>query len=502
MTAAPSPDAFAAPHRGPRLPATGVRTFFIHTFGCQMNVHDSDRMHAMLCDAGFVPARDAAHADLVVVNTCSVREKAEQKLDSALGKLRRLKARRRFPPVVAVTGCVASQRGNGLLTHMPFVDIALGPDNLHELPALALAAASGAPRSARTGLDPASCEFLALPRGARPPGPSAFVSISKGCDERCSFCIVPQVRGPERHRAAGEVAAEVARLVEAGALQVVLLGQTVNGYRDPAAELASVQVERGGERARSDFPALLRLLSRQVPGLARLRYASPHPRYFGSELARAHRDLEVLCRHVHMPVQSGSDAVLRRMVRRHTRAEYLESVAALREARPDLTVSTDIIVGFPGETDADFEATLALMREARFSGVYGFKYSPRPGTPALRLGDDVPEPVKSARLAAVFRLSDELQAEQLSRLVGSVQHVLLEEMSPRGDGRLSGRTERNEIVHLAPEGGLDLGSGIVPVRITRAFRHSLEGRWVGPRPPARESPPRRTVRLPLHGRGA
>ncbi len=447
--------------------------FYIHTFGCQMNVHDSQRMGDILRTTGMHEADSPSDADLIVVNTCSVREKAEAKLDSELGQLKRLKKHSR-PPVLAVAGCVARQRGQALLDRMPYVDIVLGPDRIQDLPALARAAADGAPPVVHTAFDIDSPTFLRIGTSSSLGAPSAFVAISKGCDERCSFCIVPSTRGPERHRPADEIVAEIDALVSGGAKEIVLLGQTVNGYRDPSGALADRRAGRG--IASSDFPALLRRIADQVPALKRLRYTSPHPRYFDRSLADAHRDLDVLCRHVHMPVQSGSDPVLRRMLRRHSRQEYLESVRMLREARADMTFGTDLIVGFPGETDDDFAQTLSLMREVRFAGVFAFKYSPRPDTAALKLDGELPDEVKSDRLARLFELSDDLLAAHFATLVGTVQHVLVEEQGPRGDGRLSGRTERNEIVHLPA--GLALGD-IVPVRIQRAFRHSLEGVVLG-----------------------
>ena len=450
-----------------------MHRFYIHTFGCQMNVHDSERMGDILRTTGMLEVQAPSDADLIVVNTCSVREKAESKLDSELGVLKRLK-RRSPAPVLAVAGCVARQRGQALLDRMPYVDIVLGPDRIQDLPALARAAADGAPPVVHTAFDIDSPTFLRIGASAAAGAPSAFVAISKGCDERCSFCIVPSTRGPERHRPADEIVAEIDALVAGGTKEVVLLGQTVNGYRDPSGALAARRAGHG--IASSDFPALLRRIAEQVPALKRLRYTSPHPRYFDRALADAHRELDVLCRHVHMPVQSGSDAVLRRMLRRHTRQEYLASVRMLREARPDMTIGTDLIVGFPGETDDDFEQTLSLMREVPFTGVYAFKYSPRPDTAALKLEGELPEEVKSERLGRLFELSDDLLATHFAKLLGTVQQVLVEAEGPRGDGRLSGRTERHEIVHLPP--GLGLGE-IVLVRIQRAFRHSLEGTVVG-----------------------
>lgn len=464
-----------------------MQSFFIETFGCQMNVHDSERMHGLLTAAGLKAVDSPCDADLVVVNTCSVREKAEQKLDSELGKLRRLKTQRDGRPILVVAGCVASQRAEAVLKRMPFIDVVIGPDNLAELPALAFAADGGAPPVVRTRFDLDAPAFLPLSASEAPP--SAFVSISKGCDERCSFCIVPRTRGPERHRPAREIIDEVRKVVDQGALEIVLLGQTVNGYRDPSGVLDTEPNDGTG------FASLLRAIASQVPALKRLRYTSPHPRWYGTPVAEAHHDLEVLCRHVHMPVQSGSDRVLKRMIRRYDREEFLAISRRLRAARPDLTISSDIIVGFPGETDEDFEQTLSIMKEARFFGVYAFKYSPRPGTPALRFGDDIPEDVKSARLARVFELSEALQADHLRALVGTEQRVLIQEEGPRGDGRLCGHTERNEIAHLADSKSLGVRSGIVSVRITQAWKHSLEGELIGePVAPQRRTGP---VHLPV-----
>jgi tRNA-2-methylthio-N6-dimethylallyladenosine synthase len=447
-----------------------MQRFFIRTLGCQMNVHDSDRVHELLCDAGLDPVGSPEEADLIVVNTCSVREKAESKLDSEMGKLRKLKKARTEPTVLVVAGCVARQRGEAMLKRMPFVDVVVGPDNLLALPKMAKAAAEGAPPTVATEWDLDQPTFLRSRPRSEGIGPSAFVSISKGCDERCSFCIVPSTRGPERHRPASEIVAEIRDLVAGGAQEIILLGQTVNNYQDPTGELG-----RRPPLAKSDFASLLRRVVNDVPRLARLRYTSPHPRYYDGSLIEAHRDLDVLCRHVHMPVQSGSDRMLKRMLRRHERDDLLAAVHGLRKVRPDLTVSTDLIVGFPTETDEDFELTLSLMREVPFVGVYAFKYSPRPGTPALRLGDDVTEGVKSERLARVFEVSETLMREHLDRLVGTAQKVLIEEPNPRGDGGLSGHTDRNEIVHVEPGTSLRVGDGVVPLRIVRAYKHSLVG---------------------------
>jgi len=325
----------------------------------------------------------------------------------------------------------------------------------------------------------------------------------KGCNERCSFCIVPTTRGPERYRPSSEILAEIRKLVQGGVREVTLLGQTVNSYRDPeqalpAAPLAGEGVRLWGTRAAADeteFPALLRAIAASSPDLRRLRYTSPHPRHLTPALARAHGDLPVLVRHVHMPVQSGSDRVLKRMIRRYSIAEYEERIDMLRDAVPGLTVSTDVIVGFPGETREDFEATLGVVRRVGFTGVFGFKYSVRPFTPALKLGDDVPEAEKTARLAELFACVEERRRAHLESLVGTRQAVLAE-----GTGKgseLAGRTERNEIVHFAAP--TRLVGQIVDVTITRAFKNSLLGECLepAPEPSPPRSPPRKRRALPL-----
>ncbi len=481
----------------------------MQTFGCQMNVHDSDRMEEVLVAHGWRPVTSPEEADLVVLNTCSVREKAEQKLRSEVGKLAPLK-RQRPDLVICVAGCVAQQEGEKLLKRIGHVDLVIGPDNLAELPALALAQRSGEPPLARTVFDLEAPRFLAASPAPGAAPVSAFVTTMKGCDERCSFCIVPYTRGPERYRPSAEILDEVSRWVAAGTREVVLLGQTVDSYRD-----AALPPPEASDPDESQFPALLRLLASRVapfdpaypdrPGLARVRYTSPHPRHATASLARAHAELDVLARHVHLPVQSGSDRVLRRMIRRYTRAEYVARAARLRAARPGLTLSTDIVVGFPGETEDDFLETLSIVREAEFTSLFGFKFSPRPHTPALRLTDDVPETVKSERLARLFDVSEAQGRTHLASLVGTRQRVLVEGASPAADKGVplvSGRTERNEIVHLeAPEGRSATGR-IVEVEIVRANKHSLVGRWtagaLASLPVATTRTPRRALPMAPH----
>ncbi len=489
--------------------------YVVQTFGCQMNAHDSERMEGVLRAAGGVAAARIEEADLVVFNTCSVREKAEQKLRSEVGRLAAIK-RERPGLVVAVAGCVAQQEGERLLERIRHIDIVIGPDNIPELPALLMEQMAGAPPVARAEHDLEAPRFLtwepvassapaaepgATARGQRGAPVVAFVTTMKGCDERCSFCVVPHTRGPERYRPTREIVDEVRRFVEAGAREILLLGQTVDSFRDAALPPAD-EDDEDDERQRAlgrtsdsprdatQFPHLLRAIAREVPaydrrkpgapGLARLRYTSPHPRHATASLARAHAELDVLARHVHLPVQSGSDRVLRRMIRRYTRAEYLARANRLLRAREGLTLSTDVIVGFPGETEDDFAQTLSLVNEVGFVSLYGFKYSPRPHTPALRLGDDVPEAVKKERLARLFEAAEGLGDAHRAKLVGTRQHVLVEGPGKREKGDLSrdrvqGRTERSEIVHIDAPGAASLVGLVVEVVIARANRHSLVG---------------------------
>ncbi len=450
-------------------------SYSIVTFGCQMNAHDSERMHEVLRGQGYREASDSDEADVIVLNTCSVREKAEHKLRSEVGRLAPVK-RARPETLVVVAGCMAQQEGDALRKKMPIIDVVLGPDNIPELPALLADVSTGGLPVVRTVFDLDAPSFLRsdpVVRGGAPA--SAYVTVMKGCDERCSFCIVPYTRGPERYRASDEVVDEITRLVAAGAAEVTLLGQTVNSYSDPSKRLSPAPEAAADDPDESEFAALLRRIAIEVPGLKRLRYTSPHPRHLTPSLIAAHRDLDVLAQHVHLPVQSGSDRVLKRMIRRYRRDEYVERVNRLRAARPGLTLSTDIIVGFPGETDEEAEATVDLVREIGFVGVFGFKYSPRPYTPALKLGDDVSEADKSRRLTRLFEVSEALLAHHLTTLVGRTEPVLIEGRSKSGDDRLAGRTRRNEIVHLPNTAHLDLVGRVVDAHITIARKHSLEG---------------------------
>lgn len=462
--------------------------YYIETFGCQMNVHDSQRMEDSLQASGWQCTSKAEDADLIVFNTCSIREKAEHKLRSEMGRLRPLKTAN--PDlVIAIAGCVAQQEGEALLRDIPHVDILVGPDNLAELPMLTETIRLGGPPVARTVFDLESPMFLTAATGfmsGRTAPISAFVTTMKGCDERCSFCVVPYTRGPERYRSMQEIIQEIQALIANGAREITLLGQTVNSWSPP--ETYSLDDERSLRHRESQFPELLYQISKQVPALQRLRYTSPHPRHLTPALIQAHAELSALAKHVHLPVQSGSDRLLKRMIRRYTRHEFIERANALKTQCPGLTLSTDVIVGFPGETDQDFEQTLSLIREVGFVALFGFKFSPRPHTPALKLADDVPESVKSERLAELFNVMEHQQQVHLTSLVGSTASVLIEgESRPNQKNiptqtssitRIMGRTERNEIVHIeVPQGrdGTSLLGTFVPVTLSQANAHSLMG---------------------------
>lgn len=453
--------------------------FNVITFGCQMNMHDSQRIEDTLRAAGYSESESPGGADVVVLNTCSVREKAEHKLRSEVGRLKLLK-KRNPRLLIAVAGCVAQQEGEKLIRSLPAIDLVIGPDNIKELPALLRNADLGAPAQVRTVFDYDEPSFLSA-SAVTPGAATAFVTTMKGCDERCTFCVVPFTRGSERYRASEEILAECELLVNSGVREITLLGQTVDSYTDPTQALPKAQaagegVLRWGRRGmnaedETEFPSLLRAIVARTPGLARLRYTSPHPRHLTPALVLAHQQLPALVRHVHMPVQSGSNSVLKRMGRRYTREEYLERTGLLMDAVPGLTLSTDMIVGFPAETDEDFEQTLRLVTERRFIGVYAFKYSPRPFTAALKLRDDVPDEVKSERLARLIELSEDIRRVHLRSLIGTTQSVLVEGVSRTG--AYSGRTERNEIVHFGCSE--DPSGELLDVTVERALKHSLVG---------------------------
>ena len=431
---------------------------FIRTFGCQMNEYDSEKISAVLAGAeGLAPAASADDADVIVFNTCSVREKAQEKVFADLGRIRHLK---RANPhlMIAVGGCVASQEGGALVERAPYVDVVFGPQTLHRLPEL-LARRRASGRAQVDVSFPEMEKFDRLP-AAPAPGPAAFVSIMEGCSKYCSFCVVPYTRGPEVSRPFDDVVAEIAGLAAKGVKEVTLLGQNVNAWRG----------EIDGDIA--DFAELLYFVN-DIQGLERIRYTTSHPREFTQRLIDAHAELPGLAAHVHLPVQSGSDRVLAAMKRGYTSLEYRSIVRRLRKAMPEISITSDFIVGFPGETEADFAATLALASDLRFDGSYAFLYSARPGTPAAELEDAVPATEKKARL---LRLQAQLDAQARSvseAMVGTVQRVLVEGHSKRNPAELAARTSNNRTVNFA--GGGELVGSFMSLRITEARQHSLRG---------------------------
>ncbi len=445
-----------------------TRKVFIKTFGCQMNEYDSARMADVLGAAeGYEPTDDPEAADLILFNTCSVREKAQEKVFHDLGRVKHLK-RRNPNLVIGVAGCVASQEGAAIVERAPYVDLVFGPQTLHRLPRMmARRRESGRPQVDISF--PEIEKFDALPP-PRVEGASAFVSVMEGCSKYCTFCVVPYTRGDEVSRPLEDVLAEVAGLAAQGVKEVTLLGQNVNAYRG----LLDKADGPGGEAA--DFALLLEYVA-EIPGIERIRYTTSHPREFTQRLIDAHARIPKLVSHLHLPVQSGSDRILAAMKRGYTALEYKSIVRRLRAARPDLALATDIIVGFPGETEADFEATLRLVEEVGFDASFSFVYSPRPGTPAAALADDTPQEAKLARL---YRLQERIdrQAQAVSAaMVGTVQRVLVEGPSRKDADELMGRTENNRVVNFAGQPRL-IGQ-FVDVVITDSLPNSLRGRLVG-----------------------
>jgi tRNA-2-methylthio-N6-dimethylallyladenosine synthase len=448
-------------------PGRTRKRLFIRTYGCQMNAYDSARMAEVLAPFGYLPADGPEGADMVVLNTCHIREKASEKVYSELGRLRRLqveKARAGGRMILAVAGCVAQAEGAEMVRRAPFVDIVLGPQTYHRLPEMVACAsrAGGAPV-----LDtefPPEPKFDALPEARGVDGVGAFLTVQEGCDRFCTFCVVPYTRGAEHSRPVAAVVAEAERLVAAGAREITLLGQNVNAYHG-----------RGRDGAAWSLARLVRRLAR-IRGLARIRYTTSHPRDMGDDLIAAHADESKLMPHLHLPVQTGSDRVLEAMNRGHTGDDYRRLVERLRAARPDLALSSDFIVGFPGESERDFAATLALVREIGFASAFSFKYSPRPGTPAAAGGGHVPEADKRARLAELQALL-EAQARAFNEAtVGRTVPVLLEKPG-RHRGQMVGRSPYLQPVHVAAEGH-PIGA-IVEAEVVACRPNSLAGRIVG-----------------------
>jgi tRNA-2-methylthio-N6-dimethylallyladenosine synthase len=437
------------------------RKYFIETYGCQMNVHDSERMAGLLDQAGYEPTTDDGDADVVLINTCSVREKAEEKLFTRLGEFHQMQLETGHRPLVAVAGCVAQQEGAQILRRSKAVDVIVGTQNLKRLPMLVEQALDTPARRAPVmDLDPLGDVSFPLGIARREDPFKAYVTIIEGCNEFCAFCVVPYTRGHERMRPVADILAEARHAVATGAREIQLLGQIVNHYQAP-------------DDPACDFAGLLERLH-EVDGLERIRFASPHPRHVTPRMIAALRTLPKVCRHLHLPVQSGSTRILSAMRRRHTREDYLALIARLRDAIPDIALSTDMIVGFPGETADDFAETLSLTEAVRYHSMFSFKYSGRPNTLALkRLPDDVTDDEKTRRIVALQALQKQIQGELFLEAVGRTEPVLVDSKSRRREWELSGRTSGNTVVNFSGKAAW-IGR-LIPVRITGANPYSLRG---------------------------
>ncbi len=458
-----------------------TKRVYIKTYGCQMNVYDSARMADVLAPLGFAAADGPEEADMVVLNTCHIREKAAEKVYSELGRLNRLKRRRRASGgefLIAVAGCVAQAEGEEMRRRAPFVDIVCGPQAYHRLPELIERARNDPARGAIDTDFPVESKFDHLPEAASPQGIGAFLSVQEGCDKFCTFCVVPYTRGAELSRPVEAVLAEARRLVDQGAREITLLGQNVNAYHGAAPSVSATGGTTWG------LGRLIRALA-AFDGLCRIRYTTSHPRDMDDELIAAHRDVPALMPFLHLPVQSGSDAVLARMNRRHDADAYRRLVDRLRAARPDLALSSDFIVGFPGESDADFAATLRLIADVFYAQSFSFKYSPRPGTPAAEMSDQVAEPIKAERLAELQALLKRQQDKFNRAAVGKVMPVLFDRPG-RSPGQLVGRSPWLQPVH-ADAGAVDMGA-MRDVRIRAAHANSLAGELVPQAAPAAATP--------------
>jgi len=440
---------------------------FVKSFGCQMNVYDSQRMADVAGGQGYTETAEIADADLIVLNTCHIRERASEKIYSELGKIRELKQERAalgLETTLVVAGCVAQAEGREMLRRQPAVDLVVGPQNYHRLPDLL--------REARKGYGIVDTEFpledkfdhlpVATPEATRARGVSAFVTVQEGCDKFCSFCVVPYTRGAEFSRPVAKILAEIESLTRAGAREITLIGQNVNAYHGE------------GENGAANLADLLAAAVR-VPGVLRLRYSTSHPNDMSDDLIRAHAEIEALAPYLHLPVQSGSDRILAAMNRRHDVGAYLDVIARARRARPDIAFSSDFIVGFPGETDADFEATLALVREVEFSSAFAFKYSSRPGTPAADVKEQVPAAVKAERLLMLQQLL-ETQRQAFNLATVGKRFGVIFDKAGRHAGQLIGRTPYMQSVHA--EADVSRLGALTEVEILGLKPNSLSGRVV------------------------
>jgi len=433
------------------------KNLYIQTFGCQMNVQDAEKMAALLKETGYETTDDPGRADLILINTCSIREKAAQKIYSQLGRFRALKEER--PKlIIGVGGCLAQQWGERFFQRVPYLDLVFGTHQIHRLPELVDALEQTGGRRVETGFCD-SVRSLDIP--AQPPtgAVSSFVTIMQGCNNYCAYCVVPHVRGREESRPLPEIVGEVEALTRRGVREVTLLGQNVNSYGKTGSD----------DR---DFADLIRALGR-IDGIGRIRFTTSHPKDLSSRLIDCFQKVEPLCEHIHLPVQSGSDRVLRRMNRGYTAEAYLEKVAALRKACPGISITSDVIVGFPGEEEEDFRATLALLEKVRFDNLFSFQYSEREGTAAVGMDRKVCGAVKKERLKTLQALQAEHTLEKNRTCVGQTQQVLVEGPSKKGSREMTGRTRGNRIVNFP--GKRELIGKTVSVRISEAFLHSLHG---------------------------
>jgi tRNA-2-methylthio-N6-dimethylallyladenosine synthase len=455
----------AVDHRVPLVDAPkspAPQKVFVKTFGCQMNVYDSERMAEALGPLGYSETHRIEEADLVILNTCHIREKAAEKVYSELGRVRQVKEERRAAgreTLVTVAGCVAQAEGDEIVARAPVVDIVVGPQSYHRLPEL-VSRARVEPHQIVEIAFPEEDKFAHLPERHGAKQASAFLTVQEGCDKFCTFCVVPYTRGSEYSRAVADLTAETRRLVERGVREITLLGQNVNAYHGAGPDGSPWSLAR-----------LIRHLA-ALPGVERLRYTTSHPRDMSEDLVAAHADEPKLMPYLHLPFQAGADRILAAMNRKHTAAEYVRLVDRIRRARPDIALSTDIIVGFPGETEGEFQATLDLVAGVQFAQAYSFKYSPRPGTPAANMADQVPDHVKTERLHRLQALLERQQARFNAACVGRTIPVLFERPGRRA-GQLVGRSPYLQPVHA--EATRDLLGRIMPVEISAAGPNSLSG---------------------------
>jgi tRNA-2-methylthio-N6-dimethylallyladenosine synthase len=462
MTDTLAPGRDALPASAETAAATAPRKLYIQTHGCQMNEYDSAKMAEVLAaEEGMVTTENAEEADVILINTCSIREKAQEKVFSQLGRWRQLKGKDR-PVVIGVGGCVASQEGEAILKRAPFVDLVFGPQTLHRLPDLLRA-------KRETGKPQVDISFPEIEKFDRLPepraeGPTAFVSIMEGCSKYCSFCVVPYTRGEEVSRPFEDVLVEVAQLAEQGVREVTLLGQNVNAYRGPY-----------GDGGVADLGLLIRAIA-EIDGIGRIRFTTSHPLEFSDSLIEAYRDVPKLADFLHLPVQSGSDRVLSAMKRGYTALEFKQKLRKLRAVRPNISISSDFIVGFPGETEADFEKTMKLIEDVGFDQSFSFIYSRRPGTPAADIEDTVSSEEKHARLSRLQAAINDNARRIAQAMIGSVQTVLVEGTSKKNANELTGRTENMRFVNFPAPAGADLRGQFVDVVVTEALSNSLRGR--------------------------